>query len=385
MGIFFAYILKSSFCLAGFYLFYKILLSRETFHAFNRGALLLVCLLSFVIPAINIDLPWSVSVSQTVWVVERLLVTQVESAPAASAVSSGFWLRILVAVYLLGILVFWMKHVWSLYRLHRLCSKGQRKLLANGVWLVLHHLPIGPFSWMNYIVLSEKDYQENGEVILKHEMAHVQHHHSIDLLWADFCISLQWFNPAAWLMKAELQSLHEFQADEAVVAQGVDPRQYQLLLIRKAVGDKLFSMANNFNYNALQKRIHMMLQHKSSPWAKLKSLCLLPMVVFSMLLFTRPALASKLDAFANLHLIGPEEIVDKTQEKDMEDKPITSVEHALVLWDGYEVGYGMEAIQHIDVTAIQSVQIITDARKLKPFGPKAKQGIVMFTSRVKTK
>ena len=36
MGLFFVYILKSSVCLAIFYLFYRLLLARETFHRFNR-------------------------------------------------------------------------------------------------------------------------------------------------------------------------------------------------------------------------------------------------------------------------------------------------------------------------------------------------------------
>ena len=40
MGLFFIYILKASVCLALFYLFYKVLLSKETFHRFNRLALL---------------------------------------------------------------------------------------------------------------------------------------------------------------------------------------------------------------------------------------------------------------------------------------------------------------------------------------------------------
>ena len=40
MGTFLVYILKSAVCLAMFYLFYRLLLSKETFHRFNRMALL---------------------------------------------------------------------------------------------------------------------------------------------------------------------------------------------------------------------------------------------------------------------------------------------------------------------------------------------------------
>ena len=123
---------------------------------------------------------------------------------------------------------------------------------------------------MKFVVISEKDLKENGEEILTHEYAHIRKKHSIDLLIADVCIFFQWFNPASWLLKQELQNIHEFEADESVIAQGIDAKKYQLLLIKKAVGTRLYSMANSFNHSSLKKRITMMLKKKSNPWARLK-------------------------------------------------------------------------------------------------------------------
>ena len=80
---------------------------------------------------------------------------------------------------------------------------------------------------MHYIVLSEKDYRENPTEILTHEMAHIRHHHSWDLLLADIGILLQWFNPAAWLLKQEMQSVHEYEADDAVLAAGIDAAAHE--------------------------------------------------------------------------------------------------------------------------------------------------------------
>ena len=113
---------------------------------------------------------------------------------------------------------------------------------------------------MKFVVISEKDLKENGEEILTHEYAHIRKRHSIDLLIADICIFFQWFNPASWLLKQELQNIHEFEADESVIAQGIDAKKYQLLLIKKAVGTRLYSMANSFNHSSLKKRITMMLK-----------------------------------------------------------------------------------------------------------------------------
>lgn len=99
---------------------------------------------------------------------------------------------------------------------------------------------------MGYIVISRKDLEENGREILIHELAHIHNRHSWDLLAADVCIFFQWFNPASWLLKQELQNIHEFEADETVIKEGVDAKQYQLLLIKKlsAQGSTLWPTAS---------------------------------------------------------------------------------------------------------------------------------------------
>ena len=146
---------------------------------------------------------------------------------------------------------------------------------------------------MKYIVISRADIEENGREILIHETAHIRNRHSIDLLIADVCIFFQWFNPAAWLLKQELQNIHEYEADETVIKEGVDAKQYQLLLIKKAVGTRLYSMANSFNHSTLKKRITMMLKEKSNPWARLKYLYVLPLAAITVTAFARPEISEK--------------------------------------------------------------------------------------------
>ena len=60
-----------------------------------------------------------------------------------------------------------------------------------------------------------------------------------------------WFNPVVWLLKRELQEVHEFEADNGVINTGIDATKYQLLLVKKAVGTRLYSMANGFNHSKL--------------------------------------------------------------------------------------------------------------------------------------
>ena len=308
MGAFFIYILKSSVCLVLFYLFFRVLLSKETFHRFNRVALLGVLFLSLLIPFIEVTTNHQVEVQQTMLTIEQvLLMAEMEPATvdatggvAVYEVASLSWIEILLLVYLAGIIFFACRNLYSLIRLFRLIHSGKREKLENGTTLVVHEQEIAPFSWMKYIVISRKDLEENGREILIHEAAHIRHRHSIDLLVADICIFFQWFNPGAWLLKQELQNIHEYEADETVINEGVNAKEYQLLLIKKAVGTRLYSMANSFNHSKLKKRITMMLKEKSSPWARLKYLYVLPVAAIAVTTFARPEVSDKVEEISSV-------------------------------------------------------------------------------------
>ena len=324
MGAFFIYILKSSVCLVLFYLFFRVLLSKETFHRFNRVALLGVLFLSLLIPFIEVTTNHQVEVQQTMLTIEQvLLMAEMEPATvdatggvAVYEVASLSWIEILLLVYLAGIIFFACRNLYSLIRLFRLIHSGKREKLENGTTLVVHEQEIAPFSWMKYIVISRKDLEENGREILIHEAAHIRHRHSIDLLVADICIFFQWFNPGAWLLKQELQNIHEYEADETVINEGVNAKEHQLLLIKKAVGTRLYSMANSFNHSKLKKRITMMLKEKSNPWARLKYLYVLPLAAIAVTAFARPEISEKMEEISAVKVNDLAEIV---QEKVLQD------------------------------------------------------------------
>ena len=309
MGIFLVYILKSAACLAVFYLFYKLLMSRDTFHRFNRFALLGLLVLSSVLPLVEVSVNEPVGVQETMLTLEQLLLlADVEEGQetVVAQPATALWVRVALLVYLAGIVFFAVRNLWSLGRLGALLRRGRLERVsdylpgrAEHVRLVVHDRDIAPFSWMRYIVLSRKDLEENGREILIHELAHIRNRHSWDLLLADLCIFVQWFNPAAWLLKQELQTLHEYEADETVLREGVDARKYQMLLIKKAVGTRLYSMANSFNHSSLKKRITMMLKEKSSPWARMKYLYVLPLAALAVTAFARPEVSAVADEISS--------------------------------------------------------------------------------------
>ena len=252
MGTFLVYILKSAVCLAVFYLFYRLLLSKETFHRFNRIALLGVMVLSCLLPLIQVTVKEASPVNMQMMSMEDLLLMYQWNQGATIVEEGGHsfrWQEILVLVYFAGLLFVIVRHLWSLGRMLFLIRHSRCEKLDYGVRLVIHQRHIAPFSWMRYIVISETDLKEGGHYILAHELAHIRHHHSWDLLLTELCAWVQWFNPAIWLLKQELQNIHEYEADEEVLRQGIQAKEYQMLLIKKAVGARLYSIANSFNHS----------------------------------------------------------------------------------------------------------------------------------------
>ena len=336
MGLFFVYILKSSVCLAIFYLFYRLLLARETFHRFNRFSLLGILLLSCLLPLVEVSVKQETEVHQTMLTLEQLLMmadaVNATEAGARAETATVTWIQVALLVYLAGIVFFAFRNVYSLVRLLMLLKSGKKEDIGSylpgrkeRVTLIVHNCDIAPFSWMGYIVISRKDLEENGREILIHELAHIHNRHSWDLLVADVCIFFQWFNPASWLLKQELQNIHEFEADEMVIKEGVDAKLYQLLLIKKAVGTRLYSMANSFNHSSLKKRITMMLKKKSNPWARLKYLYVLPLAVIAVAAFARPEISSELDEISAVKVNDLTAIMKTEEVKSPEKHPAKEI------------------------------------------------------------
>lgn len=302
MGTFLVYILKSAVCLAMFYLFYRLLLSKETFHRFNRMALLGVMLLSCLLPLVKVTVEQASPVNAQVMSMEDLLLMyQWNSEAVVEEGSRPFhWQEGLVLVYFVGLFFVIVRHLWSLGRMLYLIRHSRCERLDNGIRLVVHRRKLAPFSWMRYIVISETDLKESGHHILVHEMAHIHHYHSWDLLLTEACAWLQWFNPAIWLLKQELQNIHEYEADEEVLRQGINAKEYQMLLIKKAVGARLYSIANSFNHSSLKKRITMMIRKKSNPWARAKYLYVLPLAAVTVAAFARPEISKPLDEISSV-------------------------------------------------------------------------------------
>ena len=318
MGAFIVYIIKSSLLLAMLVSLFMLFMSRETFHKLNRYLLLLIVVVSLALPFANVGVSTPLQrvfdaiengfakTDDSLPVVDVSLMGELpemttqpkvvtfdamamaDAAPVAieeMGSAAPLWHVVLLAIYGLGVTLLVVRQLVMYVQLSRLIMRSSKvsaeQYGLDGVKLRLHNGEEKPFSWFGWVVVSRKDMDEGAREILTHEAAHVRAGHSWDILLADAVIIMQWFNPLAWIMKNTLKDIHEFEADEAVISSGVNAKQYQLLIIKKAVGARLYSIANSFNHSLTKKRITMMCKEKSSKWSRAKALYILPVAAIA--------------------------------------------------------------------------------------------------------
>ena len=284
MSAFLLYILKSTLLLAVFDAFFLLVMRRSGWFRFNRITMLAgsaVCLLLPLIP-VHVSVPTVYSVWLEPAVVGAGGATAADASGGAAPAAAFPWPAVVLAVYGVGaavVLGFYVRSYGAMFRLLRR-SPGERR---DGFTLHRVDRAIPSFSWMRHIVINRDDYARYP-AILTHERAHVRCWHSVDLLLSSLLTVFQWFNPLVWICRSELKQVHEYEADDFVLNQGIDATQYQLLLVKKAVGEKRFLLANGFNHAQLKNRITMMQIPAKAAWKKCSLLLLIPLLGGTMLL-----------------------------------------------------------------------------------------------------
>ena len=283
MTDFLIYDAKVAVLIAIFYMFYRLMLARETFHRVNRLTLLLTAAASFVLPLCVITLHETV----TVEAVPMVSVGNLQMEVAADA-GPEWWQVLLPAIFIIGVVATLGHTLMSMFRILMLIKRSEKHTQPDGITIcVTSNDQIQPFSWMHYIVMNRRDYEDGNPAILAHERGHIRLRHSWDLLLVDLLTALQWFNPAMWMLRQDLRAIHEYEADGEVLSQGINARQYQYLLISKASGIGGYSIANGISHSTLKNRITMMLHKKSNRRSLLKLLALIPIVGLALALNAR--------------------------------------------------------------------------------------------------
>lgn len=342
MSAIFIYAIKSAICLALLYLPYTLLMRRDTFYSFNRIVLMGIVLLALVLPAL--DLPVFdngilsgisgkgraiIEIGMPQAVIEGTGQHVVQPNPVdVSQEWSVLLVQMLLLIYIIGVGVCFVWKLISLIRLMRFIPAGSIwKEQKDGVTIYCHLGEASPCSWMNKIVISEDDYNNNPSVMI-HEKAHCHKGHSWDTLLVSLVEVFMWFNPCIWMLDHSLQEVHEYEADDEVLRQGVTAKNYQMLLIEKAISTSSYTFANGFNHSLLKKRITMMMKKKSNKWLSgTKALYLLPVALVAVAAFATPKVSKNLEAVidgkVNVNVLNDQNISSKNVENQAEVDEIT--------------------------------------------------------------
>ena len=291
------YLLKSTILLALLYGSFALLLSRETFHRFNRLALLSVLVASLVLPAVQLSLNMPAFLNSllaadspaTIAIGEGTATIAGEGSPASEhPVPALTWMSVVKAVYFIGVLASFLVFAVQLLRFWHEVKGGLRTKDEQGNTVIIRGGDFAPYSFFHYIIISAADYERLREPILAHEQAHIHLGHSWDLMILQLVTIVQWFNPFVYLLGLDLKAVHEYEADSAVLQLGIDAKTYQLLLVTKAVAGRLQTIGNNLSHHSLKKRITMMHKKNSNRWLMTKGVILPILMAVAVVAFAKP-------------------------------------------------------------------------------------------------
>lgn len=303
MGALFSYSVFTGIVLMAMYLVYKWMLAGERQHGYNRAVLWSVYTVAFA--AYPVFAVLSGNESATMTDMDSIISEAVISDHGAVSPGVGETvMRFILWIYVVGMVAVVIRTVAVACRIATIVSRGRKSKVSGYTLVITDDDRVAPFSWLGYIVINSRDYEECANTILVHELQHQRQHHWIDLLVAQIVAVVEWYNPAAWLMLDEFKAVHEYQADECVISSGVNIRDYQMLLIRKAVGRRFPSLADSLSHGMLKKRIAMMYSVKATSRKRLKALMLVPGMAVALAVMNIPAVASVLSVSTETELSG---------------------------------------------------------------------------------
>ena len=319
------FIIKSAITLALLYSCFFLFLSKETFHRFNRIMLVSIMFVSLITPLFHITTDNPSLISEEFHMVQTLIEETPATVLAPAEGNIPTWMDLLTWIYLVGVAVMTIITIAQIISLVRFMSGGLRHTDSQGNTVILHNCEFPPFSIFRYIVMSVKDYEQHSQYILSHEQEHIRLGHTYDILLLQVVKIIQWFNLFIWFVGRDLKSVHEYEADQAVINQGIDAKSYQQILVIKVVGNRLQPFTNNLNHGSLKKRITMMYKKKSNRWLMLKSLCAIPAMALAINAFATPEGTTAIEKNIN-------SLEQQIVPSDSTRRPVVVVRSLITLW-----------------------------------------------------
>ena len=402
------YVIKAAITLALLDSCFFICLSKETFHRFNRCMLVGIMLVSLFMPMFHFTTSHPTTLNEEVYIVQNYIEHDTTPIIVTEQQAQGItWIQALTWIYMAGVVLMLILTLVQATSLIRFMSSGVRHTDSQGNTVILHNNDVPPFSIFRYIVMSVKDYESSRQYILTHEQEHIRLGHTYDLLLLQGMKTLMWFNPFIWFLSRDLKAVHEYEADQAVINQGIDAKSYQQLLVMKVVGNRLQPFTNNLNHGSLKKRIVMMYQKPSNRWLMLKALCAIPVAALTINTFATPIETDPVEdmvkTLETTNVPAFNEVKEalpspKTAEEASEEKPFAITtdsnnidDNPLILINGHEVKIPADIktideetlgkMLHINKEDIASVTVLRNGAATAIYGEKAKNGVISIETK----
>ena len=391
----FLYSIRSAFVLTLLYVPYMLILRKESFFRLNRAVLLLILLFSVMLPMLDVhflslDKQPVVQAAKEQMVQVGIPVEGYHLLPEFSVQAQHVpvqvsWFHVVSLLFCFVAMAMLLWRIMQILRMNYIVRRGNLwHEVEGGIDIHCHAGEVSPFSWMNHVVISERDFHENGREILLHETGHIRSLHSWDLLLLSAVQILQWWNPLAYVFASSLRDVHEYEADDYVLRHGISARDYQLLLIKKAVGTSSYTFANNFDHSLTLKRITMMQKTKSSVWMRSKVLYIIPMATLALSAFatSEPTslsgneVAKDEDKVIKISASGQAEGAKKLESS----VTFPTNENIVYLVDGTEVS--LEAAKPLSPEKIESITVFKNPEAAASMGYPGKTVIEIKTKKV---
>ncbi|WP_412561401.1 M56 family metallopeptidase [Winogradskyella sp. MIT101101] len=292
------YLLKASAVVFIFYLFYKLMLQRETFFQTNRLYLITGLVTAIALPLVIIP----IYIEYTPVLVEASATFDIgtEGQGISKNATKFDWLQFSFMIYGIGVAFFFSKLLIELASLKLLFNR--HSYFKNGSYILIEtDNDIPPFSFFNWIVYNPNKYSnEELEHILNHEKAHAKELHSIDIMITQLACVVFWFNPFIWLYKKEIEQNLEFIADDKAQNFSECEKSYQLVLLKSSVPKNKLLITNTFYNSQIKKRIIMLHKSKSNRLNAWKYALILPALALFLMSFNTKEILIEVEDPANL-------------------------------------------------------------------------------------
>ena len=278
------YVLKSTFITAIMYGYYRLALKDNKFHYYNRFYLLGSLVLSLVIPLLNFH--WFTFEKPAAKTTGEEILLMIAEPGVKSQVNNliySDWIFMFIIMIGISLLVLLVTSIVKIYRIKRNSPVRQ----YEGIEFIETDVENAPFSFLNNLFW-KKGIQlndENGQKIFKHELTHIKQKHSWDRLFCQIIGSILWINPFNWIIQKELQTIHEFIADEEAVGEN-NTEAFAKLLLETHYGTHFFNPIHPFNYSSIKRRLAMLTKSNKTEYSYLRRVMALPLILLALAIFS---------------------------------------------------------------------------------------------------